>query len=83
MLIDPSKQEEESEEMSPMSEKVVGQITIGYQPSLEQIALLAQEGHVSTAHLIQDTQVLTKISAELKPNIHTCLVESIKNSESS
>ena len=55
-----------------------GQITIGYQPSLEQIALLTSEGHMTTDHVIKDVKTLAKNSSELVRQLQLCLVESVK-----
>ena len=55
-----------------------GQITIGYQPSLEQIALLTSEGHMTTEHVIKDVKTLAKNSSELVRQLQLCLVESVK-----
>jgi len=55
-----------------------GQITIGYQPSLEQIALLTSEGHMTSDHVIKDVKTLAKNSSELVRQLQLCLVESVK-----
>jgi hypothetical protein len=76
-----SEEEEMDEKVVSSSislERNVGQITIGYQPSLEQIALMSQEGHMSTDHLIKDSRQLTKLCSELVTNVHHCLVDSVK-----
>ena len=75
-LIDPCKLEEEIGE-----ENCCGQITIGFQPSLEQVALISQEGHVSLDSLTKDTKQLSKTCSELLPIVHSCLVQSVKSSE--
>ena len=90
VIIDPTKLEENASEESDTSDQMdtgnnessqsVGQITIGYQPSLEQIALMSQEGNVKTDHLIEDTKKLTKVCSDLVTNVQMCLVESIKSS---
>jgi len=90
VIIDPTKLEEIASEDSDTSDQMdtgnnessqsVGQITIGYQPSLEQIALMSQEGNVKTDHLMEDTKKLTKVCSDLVTNVQMCLVESIKSS---
>ena len=72
VLIDPTKAEEEK-----IGE---GQITIGYQPSLEQVSLMTSEGHMSKEHLIKDLKLLAKQSSELVRQLQICLVQSVKES---
>ena len=83
VVIDPTSSEEDLDVPSSASgDRSVGQITIGYQPSLEQIALMSQQGHMTTTHLIQDSRQLSKLASELVPNLQLCLVNSVKeNSE--
>jgi len=93
VVIDPTRIEEsESDELQnpPSSSSFAGsrsrsfgQITLGYQPSLEQIALMSQEGHMTTDHLMEDTKRLTKVCTDLVSNVQMCLVESVKSSNSS
>ena len=79
-MVDPNKLEEGSDNEITGVPRSVGQITIGYQPSLEQIALMAQDGHLSTEDLMKDTRQLTQLCSHIVSNVHLCLVDSIKNS---
>ena len=56
-----------------------GQITIGYQPSLEQVALMTSEGHMTANNFIKDVKTLAKLSSKLVQKMQLCLVESVKN----
>ena len=85
VLIDPTRTEESSaEDTNSLNEiarnESVGQITVGYQPSLEQIALMSQEGCMTPDHLLEDTKRLTKVCSELVTNVQMCLVDSVKSS---
>ena len=83
VLIDPTRTEESSAEdanSSVTTNESVGQITVGYQPSLEQIALMSQEGCMTPDHLLEDTKRLTKVCSELVTNVQMCLVDSVKSS---
>ena len=84
-MVDPNSGEIEDfdtdngQESHSKGNRSVGQITIGYQPSLEQLALLSQEGFMSTDHLMEDTRRLTQVCSELLPCVQTCLVQAIKD----
>ena len=78
VFIDPDKTEEEM-----YDETECGQMTIGFQPSLEQVALVSQEGHVNLESLTKDTKQLSKMCTELMPIVHSCLVQAIKESDTS
>ena len=78
VFIDPDKNEEEM-----YDETECGQMTIGFQPSLEQVALVSQEGHVNLESLTKDTKQLSKMCTELMPIVHSCLVQAIKESDTS
>ena len=77
VLIDPTKAEEEKIGEGQFDR---GQITIGYQPSLEQVSLMTSEGYMSKEHLIKDLKVLAKQSSELVRQLQLCLVQSVKES---
>ena len=77
VLIDPTKAEEEEVGEGQFDR---GQITIGYQPSLEQVSLMTSEGHMSKEHLIKDLKLLAKQSSELVRQLQLCLVQSVKES---
>jgi len=93
LIIDPTSLEESASEDSDSifavgsnqqgSQRSVGQITIGYQPSLEQIALMSQGGNMKTDHLMEDSRKLTKVCSDLVTNVQMCLVDSIKSSSKS
>jgi len=93
VIIDPTSLEESASEDSDSifavgnnqqgSQRSVGQITIGYQPSLEQIALMSQGGNMKTDHLMEDSRKLTKVCSDLVTNVQMCLVDSIKSSSKS
>lgn len=75
-LVDPTLNEEET----VVNDEDSGCVTVGYQPSLEQIALLSQEGHMSADSLMSDVRHLTQLCNDLVPNVHKCLVDSVKAS---
>ena len=76
VLIDPDKTEEDL-----YDETECGQMTLGFQPSLEQVALVSQEGHVNLANLTKDTKQLSKLCTELMPIVQSCLVQAMKEQE--
>ena len=83
VFIDPTNSEEElvADGVSLGSQigEDRGQITIGYQPSLEQVALMTSEGHMTSNNFIKDVKTLAKLSSKLVQKMQLCLVESVKN----
>ena len=85
VFLDPSREQIEELEKCDIQENAsgkepcIGQLTIGYQPSLEQLALISHQGHMPIDLLTQDARKLAKICSDIAPNVHLCLVESLKN----
>ena len=80
--MDPTTSEEEFEDDKQFDlgqDRVVGQLTIGYQPTLEQMPLVSQEGHLTADRLVEEVQDLTKAASRLSANVKSCLEESLKS----
>jgi len=56
-------------------------LTIGYQPSSEQISCLLHEGWIDKATMSEDIDYLTGLCNNLLPNLQKCLVNSIQKDE--
>jgi len=75
---DPTLDEElhhESEESSCL--------TVGFQPSSEQLACLLHEGSIDKSTMSKDIEYLTGVCNSLLPNVQKCLIDSVQNDENS
>lgn len=55
-----------------------GSITIGYQPSLDQVSAFQHEGLMDSDLLADDVERLTKVCKEILPSVQSCLIQSLK-----
>ncbi|TRY72445.1 hypothetical protein TCAL_13629 [Tigriopus californicus] len=80
ILVDPTLNEElgASEGCDLDSEGHASLLTIGYQPSLDQLVAYQHEGIITVDQIDQDVELLMKKCKGFLPNVQCCLLESLK-----
>ena len=76
-MVDPDFKEETRTDSEDKSEND-GAVTIGYQPSLDQVSAFQHEGLMDSDLLAEDVERLTKVCKETLPSVQNCLIQSLK-----
>jgi len=75
-LTDPTLSEETTQDQDKSS-----CLTIGFQPSSEQLACVLHEGCIERSTMSKDIEYLTGVCNSLLPNVQKCLIDSIQNDQ--